>query len=147
MLDEMKKRLGIEAQEEIEKWVNQKSKNQGFSAIHYAAYRGNIDIINKLIEFKANIEAVNNRGINVIHMACQGNKPNILVFFKDKYNLNIQSVDELWSTPLHWGCYNGSEECIFFLLSWNVLLNIQDKEGLTPLHLAVLAGRIFLIFI
>lgn len=140
MFEEMKKRLGVDANKQIEKWVNQKSKNQGFCAIHYASYRGNIDIINKLIEHKANIEAINNRGINVIHMACQGNKPAALVYFKDKFNMNIQSVDELWSTPIHWACYNGAEETIVFLLSWNVSLNNQDKEGLTPLHLAVLSG-------
>jgi len=142
MLEEMKKRLGIDANKEIENWVNQKSKNQGFTAIHYASYRGNIDIIKKLIEYKSNIEAINNRGINVIHMACQGNKLSSLIFFKDKFNMNIHSVDELWSTPLHWACYNGSEESIIYLLSWHVELNNQDKEGLTPLHLAVLSGNI-----
>jgi len=141
MLDEMKIRLGKDANKEIEKWVNQKSKNQGFCAIHYAAYRGNIDIIDKLIENNADIEVMNNRGINVIHMACQGNKPSALVYFKDKFGMNIQSVDDLWSTPLHWACYNGSEETIIYLLSWKVALNHQDKEGLTPLHLAVLSGE------
>lgn len=139
----MKKRLGIDAQIEIEKWVNQKSKTQGFTPLHYAAYKGNIDIISKLIEYKANIDTTNNRGINVLHMACQGNKPNALVYFKEKYNMNIQSVDDLWSTPLHWACYNAAEEAIIFLLSWNVNLNSQDKEGLTPLHLAVLSGKIY----
>ena len=58
--------------------------------------------------------------------------------------MNIESVDELMSTPLHWACYNGAEESILYLLSWEVPLNLQDKEGLTPLHLAVLSG-IFLI--
>lgn len=36
------------------------------------------------------------------------------VKFKDVYDMNVESFNELWSTSLHWGCYYGSEECIFF---------------------------------
>jgi ankyrin repeat protein len=142
LIDEIKKRIGIDGKIIFEKWINQKTKNQGFTALHYAAYVGNINSIKKLIELKADYEAVNKRGINAIHMACQGNKPNSLVYLKEKYLMDIEIRDELSSTPLHWACYNGSEECIMFLLTWDVSLNSQDKEGLTPLHLAVLSGLI-----
>lgn len=144
MIDEMKIRLGIDAQKEIEKWVNKKSKKQGYTAIHYASFKGNIDIIQMLIKNKANVEISNFRGINVLHMAAQGDSPNSLIYFKEKFNMNIESLDELYSTPLHWGCYYGSDLAIVFLLSWNVNINNKDKEGLTPLHLAVISG-IFLI--
>jgi len=141
MIDEMKIRLGIDAQKQIEKWVNQKSKRQGFTALHYASFNGNIDIIEKLIKYKADIEASNNRGLNVLHMAAQGNSPNTMIYFKEKYNMNIQSVDEICSTPLHWACYSGSDSVINFLLSWQINLNYKDKEGITPLHLAVMSGK------
>lgn len=140
MIDELKLRLGADAKPEITKWVNEKSE-QGYTAIHYASYRGNIDIINKLIENGAEVEVTNKRGLNVLHMAAQGNQPNALVYFKDKYFLNIQSVDELGSTPLHWACYTGSENSVVFLLSWSLDVNSKDREGLTPLHLAVMSER------
>ena len=146
LLDEMKKRLGIDGKIQLEQWINQKSKNQVFTAMHYAAYRGNINTIKRLIDFKADYESLNKRGINAIHMACQGNKPNSLVYLKEKCLMDIQSVDELKSTPLHWACYNGSEACIMYLLSWEVSLNLQDNEGLTPLHLAVLSGLLNFLF-
>ena len=50
MIDEMKIRLGIDAQKEIEIWVNQKTNKEGNTAIHYASYVGNIDIIERLIK-------------------------------------------------------------------------------------------------
>lgn len=139
MIDEMRITLGIEAKKEIKKWVNEKTE-QGFTALHYAAYRGNIDMINKLIENDAEIEVTNRRGLNVLHMAAQGNQPNALVYFKEIHLMNIQSVDDLGSTPLHWACYTGSENAVMFLLSWPQNLNAQDREGLSPLHLAVMSG-------
>jgi len=139
----MRIRLGIEAKREIKKWVNEKTE-QGFTALHYCAYRGNIDSINKLIENDAEIEVTNRRGLNVLHMAAQGNQPNALVYFKEKYHMNIQSVDDLGSTPLHWACYTGSETAVMYLLSWPQSLNAQDREGLSPLHLAVMSGKNFL---
>jgi hypothetical protein len=142
IIDEMRIRLGIEAKREIKKWVNEKTE-QGFTALHYCAYRGNIDSINKLIENDAEIEVTNRRGLNVLHMAAQGNQPNALVYFKEKYHMNIQSVDDLGSTPLHWACYTGSETAVLYLLSWPQSLNAQDREGLSPLHLAVMSGKIF----
>jgi ankyrin repeat protein len=141
MLDELRVRLGIEARKEIKKWVNEKSE-QGHTAIHYAAYRGNIEIINKLIDNGADVELSNNRGLNVLHMASQGNQPGALVYFKEKYLMNISSVDDLGSTPLHWACYTGSELSVLYLLSWNTNVNAQDREGLTPLHLAVMSGKL-----
>jgi ankyrin repeat protein len=145
MLDEMRMRLGPDAKEVIKKWVNEKS-DQGYTAIHYASYRGNIEIINRLIDNGSEIENLNNRGLNVLHMAAQGNQPASLVYFKDKYVLNIQSVDDLGSTPLHWACYTGSETSVLFLLSWNININAVDREGLTPLHLAVMSG-IFIFYL
>jgi palmitoyltransferase len=140
MIDEMKLRLGIDSKIEIKNWINEKSE-QGHTSLHYASYRGNIDIINKLIDNGAEVEVSNNRGLNVLHMAAQGNQPNALVYFKEKFLLNIQSVDDLGSTPLHWACYTGSETSVMFLLSWNPTVNAQDREGLSALHLAVMSER------
>ena len=95
MIDEMKIRLGTDAKTEIKKLINQES-SQGFTALHYASYRGNLEIINKLIENGGEVEVSNKRGLNVLHMAAQGNQPSALVFFKEKYLLNIQSIDDSW---------------------------------------------------
>jgi palmitoyltransferase ZDHHC13/17 len=125
--------------------------NNGFRAIHFASYRGNIEVLNLLIQNGADIHCVNNRGLNVIHMAAQGDQPGSLIFFKEKYNLDIEIRDSLLNTPLHWACYMGSELFFSFILSYtnekddynrNVInLDAQDSQGLTPLHLAVISEK------
>lgn len=147
MLDEMKIRLGKFADKEIEKWVNQKTKKEGNTGLHFASYRGNLDIIDKLIKNKANIKLSNFTGSNVLHMAAKGNNLNSFIYFKEKFNMNIESVDDMDSTPLHRACFFGADLVTNFILNYNVNFNHKDREGFTPLHLATIAGINSLIFL
>ena len=137
LLNLVKKRI---SQEEFIKWINFKS-NIGYTPLHYASYRGNNDVIKLLINNGANIERKNDEGLNVLHMAVQGNRTASLIYFVEKYNLDYMLTDNIGSTPLHWASYVGSEECVLYLITLNPDLNKQDNEGLTPLHLAVSSDR------
>ena len=113
----------------------------GNTAILYAAYRGNILIVRSLIECGADVNITSKKGLNVLHMAAQGNNPNIIIYFKVKYNISVLSKDSQGNTPLHWACYNSSEEAINFLLSFMGDINIKNNEGKTPLHIAVFTEK------
>ena len=113
----------------------------GNTAILYAAYRGNILIIRSLIECGADVNVTSKNGLNVLHMAAQGNNPNIIIYFKIKYNISVLSTDLQGNTPLHWASYNSSEEAINFLLSYMTDINIKNNDGKTPLHIAVFTEK------
>ena len=113
----------------------------GNTAILYAAYRGNIRIVQSLIECGADPNVKSNKGLNVLHMAAQGNNPNIIIYFKVKYKISVLSKDSQGNIPLHWACYNSSEEAINFLLSYMEDINIQNNDGKTPLHIAVFTEK------
>lgn len=140
MISSMKERKDFQ-QNVLKKWINTKS-NQGYTAILFASYRGNIDTIRLLVENGADIYATNIQGLNVIHMASQGNQPSSIVYFKEKFNFDLMTLDGVGSTALHWACYTGSEDAFNFLLSYNADINCRDNEGLTPLHLAIISGKI-----
>lgn len=74
-------------------------------------------------------------------MAAQGNNPNIIIYFKVKYKMSVLTKDEQGNIPLHWACYNSSEEAINFLLSYMDDINIQNNDGKTPLHIAVFTEK------
>jgi palmitoyltransferase len=120
--------------------LNRKGGKQGYVAIHYASYRGNVELIKKFISLGADYKLLNNEGLNVLHMAAQGNQPASLVYFVEEKQMDLKLKDHVGSTPLHWACYIGAENAIDFILSNNIEINAQDNEGFTPLHLAVLSG-------
>ena len=124
----------------LKSYINKQDKF-GNTALLYASYRGNILIVRSLIDCGADVNITSKTGLNVLHMAAQGNNPNIIIYFKVKYNISVFSTDSGGNTPLHWACYNSSEEAINFLLSYMTDINIKNNEGKTPLHIAVFTEK------
>lgn len=52
----------------IAEWLDSPSEG-GFTALHYASYRGEIGMANYLMENGANFRAKNTKGLNVMHIA------------------------------------------------------------------------------
>lgn len=140
IIEELKKRIGFESKVALSNFINEKT-NEGITALHYAAYKGNITIAKLLIENGAIVEMVTNRGKNVMHLAAEGNQPSMMYYFISYHAQDIFSIDDYGSTPLHWACYSGAEESVLFLISLKANINAKDKEGITPLNLAVSSKR------
>jgi palmitoyltransferase len=136
LIKEVKKGIGLDPSNTLEKYINEET-SEGYTALHYAAINGNLKIVKLLKEYGAKIECVTKLGKNVLHLAAESNQPSILVHFLLNEPLEITSVDENGSTPLHWACYSGAFESVNYLLSLDANINALDNEKFTPLHLAV----------
>lgn len=44
---------------------------------------------------------------------------------------------------MHWACYTANDIAIYYLNSWSCNVNLQDKNGYTPLHMVVFASESF----
>jgi ankyrin repeat protein len=53
----------------LKTWVNTKTLNDDFSALHYAFFRGNIDICKTLIDLGADKNVKNVHGLGLLHIA------------------------------------------------------------------------------
>lgn len=52
-------------------WINRQT-DDGFTALHFAAYRGNIRLVEYLQAMGADIHTTNKNGMNVLHISAQG---------------------------------------------------------------------------
>ena len=138
IIKELKKRLGSLSL--LASFINEKT-DEGLTALHFTAYKGNIELSKFLIENGASLTAVTNLGKNVVHLSAEGNQPSAMIYFLYKEKFDVYTGDENGSSPLHWACYSGAEESVNFLIGLNAFLDVQDKEKLTPLHLATLYNR------
>lgn len=142
--------------DKLNQFVNAEN-NKGICPIHYASFKGNIDILKLLIENGADIEKKTQKNLNVIHYCAQGNNPNSLMYFylkfhKDKNTIKrtkyklILEKDGAGSTSLHWAVYSAAEDFILYLLHLDIFdneqeklnfINLPDKNGFTALHLCI----------
>lgn len=106
-------------------WINKKEVDDGFTSLHFASWKGNVDLMELLVDNGADLNLRNNHGINVLHVAAQGDKPISIYFFKLR-GLDLRSKDNRDSTPLHWAAYAMSEVTLVYLLSWLDFYDDQD---------------------
>lgn len=118
---------------------------EGNTPILFAAFRGNLNIIKELINLGVSYESKNKAGLNIIHMAAQSDNPNVIVYFKEKYEMNLFDEDEQGNNSLHWACSSGSKIALDYLLAYineeeknlNVI-NSVNSQGQTALHITIL---------
>jgi ankyrin repeat protein len=91
------------------------------------------------VDAGADINVVNPQGINMLHIAAQGDQASSIIYFLEA-GANINMTDKRGSTPLHWAVYSNSEVAASYLLAHKAQLNLQDNDGNSPLHAAVKYG-------
>jgi ankyrin repeat protein len=117
----------------------------GNTPMLFAAFRGNIKAMEKMIELGVKYNVVNNAGLNIIHMAAQSDNANVIVYFKEKYNFDLFQNDYLNNNSLHWACSSGAKSAIDYLLLYineknnnENIINSINSQGQTSLHITIL---------
>ena len=121
--------------------------NAGNTPMLFAAFRGNLTAMKKLISLGIGFHDVNNAGLNIIHMAAQSDSAKIIVYFKEQYNFDLFQNDYLQNNAIHWACSSGSKAAFDFLMSYineengnTNVINSVNNQGQTALHITVLTS-------
>ncbi|XP_036040109.1 ankyrin repeat domain-containing protein 7-like [Onychomys torridus] len=106
------------------------------TALHYAVYNGDVKTAAKLLEYRANIEAINKNKITPLLLALKQNKEKMAEFLINK-GANTKSCDFLGRSTLMYAVRCGSELIIKLLLQRGIDTFKQDAFGWTAKRYAV----------
>ena len=119
----------------------------GNTPMLFAAFKGNLKIMKKMISLGLGFHEVNNAGLNIIHMAAQSDASNIILYFKEKYNFDLFQSDFLKNNALHWACSSGSKSVLDYLMLYinkqngnENIINSVNNQGQTALHITILTS-------
>jgi hypothetical protein len=75
-------------EEHLCNWAN-KQTDEGFTALHFASYRGNLKMIEYFVALGCNISLKNRHGMNVLHISAQGDQVNSNLIISQSHSLTI----------------------------------------------------------
>lgn len=83
----------------VPKFLNQKT-NEGFTPLHFACFKGNLQLVKILIEKGCRTDLVNEQGLGIMHVAAQADQVTVMTYLKE-VGIPIMQIDKNGSTPLH----------------------------------------------
>lgn len=104
------------------------------------------DYFEKAVKFfsKESMEYTNDMGTTAMHQAARNNHYKMLEIMAEKgadVNITEDSPAEAGNTPLHTACIYGSTEAVKILKKYGADDSIQNVNGETPAHLAVMKKK------
>ena len=114
------------------------------TALHFTAFRGNMEATKLLADSGADINAKDSDGQSVLHWACENENLNCIKLLLD-LGADICASNEHKDTPLHYAARNSFSQAgaVLLLLKAGADVNALNTEGQTALHYAAKKGNIF----
>ncbi|XP_017584872.1 PREDICTED: serine/threonine-protein kinase TNNI3K [Corvus brachyrhynchos] len=111
----------------------------GFTALHLAAYKDNVELLTALLHGGADIQQVGYGALTALHVATiAGHHKAVDILLQHGAYVNVQ--DAVFFTPLHIAAYYGHEQVTHLLLKFGADVNVSGEVGDRPLHLAAAKG-------
>ncbi|KAF8795282.1 Ankyrin-3 like protein [Argiope bruennichi] len=109
------------------------------TALHIAAGKGCLDMINSLLKKGANVNFLSDMHIVPLHYAAKGGHFEVVKCLIEKgAKVDVESVDGL--TPLHWAAETGNKEVVDILLFNGANTNATYLNSISPLAFAAKNG-------
>ena len=117
----------------------------GLTALHYASVSLNLSLVKELITtYQLDPHQANSNGTVPIHYAAKSGDILLLELYVKDYNCSLSLTDNKGWNILHFLSSNGHTHFIKHVVGnhqLDLLINVQDKDGDTPLHFACMRGQ------
>ena len=119
-------------------------RGHGHTPFLTAVYLNQLEVIKYLISKKCNLSATDDEGSGAVHISVARGHLNVLKYLINNNYCNPNATNHQDRTPLHVAVAASEQfEILEYLLEIkpSLLINVQDKDGDTPLHFACRRGQ------
>ncbi|XP_061171091.1 ankyrin repeat, PH and SEC7 domain containing protein secG-like [Saccostrea echinata] len=116
--------------------------NDGGTALHDAAFGGNIELFNFLLGKGFSIETKRSDRKTVLHLCCMNGKLDMCKHLVNTYPHLLNVEDNHGGTALHDAAFGGNIELFNFLLGKGFSIETKQSDGKTVLHLCCMNGKL-----
>ena len=113
-----------------------------YTPLHSAAYYGDLEVVQKLIEYDADVSAVDDQGRTPLYVASEGRnlKDRSVLRLLLEHGADIDARANDGQTPLHNAVAFGALEVAHLLVGHGADVNARAEDGKTPLHKASISS-------
>mmetsp|Transcript_5858 Transcript_5858/g.11825 ORF Transcript_5858/g.11825 Transcript_5858/m.11825 type:complete len:585 (-) Transcript_5858:105-1859(-) len=114
----------------------------GQTALMWAVTRGQVAAVKALIDAQADVHKRDSLGATAFIIAVQHRQHTILLLLICRASRDrlFAEVDTNGCGPVHWASYKGDQTSLKLLDYFDADFEVQDNQGMTPLHRAVQAS-------
>lgn len=106
----------------------------GLTPLQVAVMSGQLNTTRELILRGANKQILDRHDRNLLHLAAEGGKVEVLEYLIDEANLSVHAKDKEGLTPLHQAAHASHSEAVLTLLRKGADPQAKDHQGETALH-------------
>ena len=111
------------------------------TALLHACFFGHEEIVNLLLQRKANVNAETKQGNTALRIACDNGRVAVAQLLIDN-NADVNVRNEYGETALHEASSQGRDEIVRFLLENKADVDVRNQNGETALHKACVSGAL-----
>lgn len=125
--------------------IDEPDEKWGWPPFHWAAFTGRREKMEVLVENNADPFIISPMKRNLLHIAAESKRPEVLSFAldiwaKNKDKVDINKADRWLETPLHVAA-SGSSACVQLLLDSGADPNAKQTNQQVPLHYACICAQ------